>query len=339
MGTTPPPRSLAAEVSRLRISHAGRRFARISARRRPLSTKSQQMMAIVMREGTHRFEWTHKRIDGTEFLASVCVSRMEVDGKCLLLGTARHHRAEVGGQALEASERRFSDVLHASNDAMLLLDGNRFIDCNEAAAKMLGFATIDECIFTHPARLSPPTQPDGRPSHEKAAEMIEIVRREGYHRFEWVHTRADGADLPVEVSLTAIVAKGKNLLLCLWRDISAQWRAEEGMRTSETKYRTLFDASSDAILLRTPERRIIGGNRAAVALFGCKDESELIARRGRRFMQSISLMDACRQTRPPKWRKPLSARVRISSSGRTREETEASSSPRFASQEWSWKAS
>ena len=53
------------------------------------STKCQQMMAIVMRDGSHRFEWTHKRIDGTEFLASVCVNRMEVDREYLLLGTVR----------------------------------------------------------------------------------------------------------------------------------------------------------------------------------------------------------------------------------------------------------
>ena len=34
-------------------------------------------------------------------------------------------------------------VLYASDDAILLIGDNTFIDCNEATARMLGYATRD----------------------------------------------------------------------------------------------------------------------------------------------------------------------------------------------------
>ena len=58
------------------------------------------------------------------------------------------------------------------------------------------------------------------------------------------------------------------------RDITEQKQAQEALRTSETKFRTLFDSSRDAIMLVAPEKGFISGNPAAVALYGCRDEEE-----------------------------------------------------------------
>ncbi len=49
---------------------------------------------------------------------------------------------------------------------------------------------------------------------------------------------------------------------------------EEALRTSELKYRMLYDSSRDAIMLTTMERGFIGGNPAAIRLFGCGSEVE-----------------------------------------------------------------
>jgi len=42
-----------------------------------------------MREGSHFFEWTHKRINGEEFPATVLLTRIKLDGKELLTATVR----------------------------------------------------------------------------------------------------------------------------------------------------------------------------------------------------------------------------------------------------------
>ena len=55
-----------------------------------LSTvKAQQMMAIAMDKGSHFFEWTHKRIDGSQFFATVLLTQMELEGKKYLQATVR----------------------------------------------------------------------------------------------------------------------------------------------------------------------------------------------------------------------------------------------------------
>ena len=524
------------------------------------SVKAQEMMAIAMERGSNFFEWTHRRVDGSEFPATVLLTRIKLEGRTVLLTTVRdittekeaeravreserrlaniidflpdatfaidregkviawnraieemtgvpaeqmlgrgdcaysvpfygearpmladlifkddkeieEHYGSVrrkGNQLiaesdaarlrdgkianlwivaaplydsdgclagaiesvrdvteerwtqeeLKRSERRFMDVLHASSDAMLLIEGGRFVNCSDAAAKILGYPNRDAFLVASPAELSPPMQPDGRDSIEKADEMMETAARKGTHHFEWTHRKIDGSEFPVEVTLTAIVVRGKNQLLSVWHDVTErdrarraledserrlativdllpdatfaidrqgcvimwnraleemtgvpasemlgkgdyayavpfygvaqpilidlvlgghedQWecyspiekkgnsltaerfvsrlhngkgahiwgaatplydaegrvagaielfrditerkQAEEALRASETRYRTLYDASSDAILLRTPDRRVVGANRAAVALFGYKDESELIA--------------------------------------------------------------
>ena len=129
--------------------------------------------------------------------------------------------------ALRESERRFMDVLYASDDAILLINDNTFVDCNEATARMLGYATRQEFLQTHPSELSPPEQPDGQSSFEKAEEMMRLAFDKGYKRFEWIHRRANGESFPVEASLTPIVHEGQNLLYCVWRDITQHKRAEE----------------------------------------------------------------------------------------------------------------
>ncbi len=131
---------------------------------------------------------------------------------------------------LEESEKRFMDVIYASSDATLIIDGERFVDCNQATVQMLGHSNKADFLMTHPSELSPPTQPDGQPSFEKANEMMKLAGEKGFHRFEWMHKKADQAVFPVEVSLTPITLKGKSVIYCHWRDNTARKIAQDQMR-------------------------------------------------------------------------------------------------------------
>ena len=53
------------------------------------SKKSEEMMAIAMKKGSHFFEWTYKRMDGKEFPTTVLLTRMELQGRRVLQATVR----------------------------------------------------------------------------------------------------------------------------------------------------------------------------------------------------------------------------------------------------------
>ena len=162
--------------------------------------------------------------------------RFTLDSIERLEGIAAHIAVALmrrkAAEALQESEKRFLDILYAANDAILLIDGQKFTDCNEATAKMLGYPTRQQFLMLHPAQLSPPLQPDGEKSFEKANRMMQIAFERGFHRFEWIHRKADGTDFPVEVSLTPIVIHGKNILHCLWRDVTENKRLTEALKKS-----------------------------------------------------------------------------------------------------------
>ncbi|HVN96547.1 MAG TPA: cache domain-containing protein [Syntrophorhabdaceae bacterium] len=153
----------------------------------------------------------------------------------------RRHTEET----LRESEEKFRLLFEKSADPILLLHEGRFIDYNEAAVRFLGSSDKEHLIGLTPAHLSPERQPDGRLSTDKAQEMIATALKSGAHRFEWVHRAPNGQQSWAEVSLTAVPVQGKNIPYTVWRDIGERKRAEEALRESEKRFRSLVETTSD----------------------------------------------------------------------------------------------
>jgi len=127
----------------------------------------------------------------------------------------------------------YRELFERSADAILIIEGETFVDCNDAAVRMLRYSNKTELLRTHPSELSPPRQHDGGDSYEKANEMISIAFEKGSHRFEWDHLRADGEVFPVEVLLTAVQEPGRRILHVVWRDITERKRLEAHLRQAQ----------------------------------------------------------------------------------------------------------
>ena len=105
-------------------------------------------------------------------------------------------------------------LFESTKNPLLLIDHSfNFIDCNEAAVKILGAASKNDIITMPPASLSPEYQPDGQLSAVKAVKMIKRAYKNGNHQFEWVHKRLDGVQVYVQVSLTVIPAEKEKICL------------------------------------------------------------------------------------------------------------------------------
>ncbi len=168
------------------------------------------------------------RQTGEVFPASMLAGTNEISVVSMALDQALTS-SEQSEEALRESENRFRLMFERTADALLLLDAKagQFVDCNQAAMDMLHCTDKQELLLLHPSKLSPPYQPDGRPSGEKADEMIATALRNGSHRFEWIHCSTHRADFPVEVLLTSILMEEKQLLITTWRDITERKKIEQ----------------------------------------------------------------------------------------------------------------
>lgn len=171
---------------------------------------------------------------------------------------------------LEEQKKLFKTIYEKSADAILLLENGKFVDCNEAAVQMLKYKTKSEFLHTLPSQLSPQYQPDGKTSMEKEKILMKKALQDGINRFEWVHTRADGEDFWVDVSLTAINLEDKDMVHVRWIDIQEQKESQEQIlqakkEAEEAKEKAIIASKSKSEFLanmsheiRTPMNSVIG---------------------------------------------------------------------------------
>ncbi len=125
-------------------------------------------------------------------------------------------------KALEESEQKYRTLFNNSQDAILILENNKFSDCNQSAVKLFGYNSKKELINIHPSKISPEYQEDGTLSFEKAEEEINKAVKKGYNKFHWIHRKKNGNDFYAEVLLTMIQYKDGNVIHSVVRDISSE---------------------------------------------------------------------------------------------------------------------
>lgn len=199
------------------------------------------------------FETLHRRTDGTTFPVEVSARLVDMGEERVNLALVRDitRRKQIEA-TLRHSELKYHTLFETANDAILLMRQDRFLDCNARAAAMFGCARED-LIQATPWDFSPPAQPDGRPSREKAAEMIHRALTEGPQFFEWEHCRRDGTPFAAEVSLNRMELGSEVVLLAIVRDVTERKRAEEALRAKTEELDRYFTSSLDLLCIADTE--------------------------------------------------------------------------------------
>ena len=185
-------------------------------------------------------------------------------------------RLKEAREVLAEAETKYRSLFERSVDPILLLEEGGFTDCNKAALEILRCTDKDLLMGLCPSRISPERQPDGELSTEKEKTAFDLAQKEESIHFVWVHRTFDGADLWLEVSLTAIPVVGKRMAHVVWRDITEQKRTEKALTEAERKYRDIFEHSVEGIFQTTPEGRFLDANPALAGMYGFESPAELI---------------------------------------------------------------
>lgn len=105
------------------------------------------------------------------------------------------------------------------------------------------------------------------------------IDMQGNYQVEALVRRADGKTIPCLVYGTAVTDDQGKLLysFALFSDISQRKKTESSLARSETRFRTLFDATSEAVMLLGQEG-FIDCNNATLALFGCLSKNDFCSK-------------------------------------------------------------
>jgi PAS domain S-box-containing protein len=153
--------------------------------------------------------------------------------------------------ALRESESRYQALFENASDAIFLMQGDRFIDCNPRTLEI--FDTAREQVINHtPLDFSPPTQPDGRRSMESAREKINKAYEGIPQFFEWKHIKHDGTSFYVEVHLNRLELRTGLHLLAIVRDITGRKRMEENLKEKQTRELLVLRALPMAFYVAQP---------------------------------------------------------------------------------------
>jgi len=163
-----------------------------------------------------------------------------------------------------------------SADGILYIENQHIRNCNDAILNLLNVQDKKKIIGLHPAEISPPCQPDGQTSREKADLIMAEVSRVGLCRFPWVHRQSKG-DVLSEVLLFSVPHEDRQAMLAVWCDVSQGKAAGKNLIESE-KYRALFENATWGVFQCSVDGKLLYINPSMAELFGYDSPEEMISR-------------------------------------------------------------
>jgi PAS domain S-box-containing protein len=216
---------------------------------------------VVAKDG--RVRWVESLVSAIEYEGAPAIMSVALD-------ITEQKRAEMGRRA---SEERYRAIVEAEPQCVKVLapDG-MLLDMNPAGLRMIEADSLDQVRGRDMLQLVAPYHRDAfREMHRRVMAggsgtlEFEIIGLKGGRR--WLETHA--------VPLRGADGEATGLL-GITRDITERRQADDELRRSETRYRSLVRGALYGIYRSTIDGRLLEANPALVAMLGYESEEELI---------------------------------------------------------------
>ncbi|HEY0510883.1 MAG TPA: EAL domain-containing protein [Thermoanaerobaculia bacterium] len=211
----------------------------------------QEIARKIRAEGPFTFEVVHRRKDGGRFDAEVTLNHLHYQGREYYCAFARditeRKRAEA---ALRESEERYHGLFEGVPVGLYrTTPAGRLLDANAALVRILGYPSLEALLETNVDDIY--LDPEDRRRWQRTmAESSGSVQS-----IEAPVRRFDGS--PIWVRFTARAFRGEDGEILryegVFEDVTDRRRAEEALRASEERFRSLVQNASDLISILDPD--------------------------------------------------------------------------------------
>ncbi len=243
------------------------------------SDKALGQVNKAFEEGYARFEWMHQKLDGTPIPSEITLVRVQRGDGFIVVGYTRDLREfkKMLSEMREADERT-QIMLDATPLCCNLWDKNfNNIDCNLEAVKLFELKDKKEYLDRF-FELSPPIQPNGRPSPEMAKENIITAFRDGSCRFEWMHQKLNGEPIPSEITLVRVKRGDEFIVAGYTRDMREFKKMLAEINEANERTQIMLDATPLCCNFWDENVNNIDCNQEAAKLFDLKNKQEYLDR-------------------------------------------------------------
>ncbi|MBI4775438.1 MAG: PAS domain S-box protein [Deltaproteobacteria bacterium] len=223
--------------------------------------------------------------NGEEFPVEISISSLKLRGKWHAVGVVRDVTdRKRGEEALRESEekfRKFSD--EASLDGIIIHERGRILYVSEPFAKMYGY-TREELIGLDPVDTIAP---------ESRRVLLRHVRQGGEESYDVLAKRKDGSTFPIEVHPRNLLLGGRRVRTVVVRDLTERRQAEQALRESEARFRSIVEHSHDGIIIVDDAFKLIYVNEELCRIIDYKP-AEVIGKDFRTFVDEADRRMAVR---------------------------------------------
>ncbi len=185
--------------------------------------------------------------------------------------------------AVKQSEAKYKDLVEKASVAICSDDRNgTIIFYNEKFADLFGYTTKEMESINHNRLIHPDELQKVKQIHENR-----MLGRDAPSRYKFRGVKKDGSDIYVELAISSVLKDEGSIIgsqSYLW-DVTASKHAEEALRESEEKFRSLSDQSMMGIVI-IQDGYIKYVNRAASEITGYSEEEFMSWGQGA-FIQAV----------------------------------------------------